>query len=1031
MKSTVLLSLLGVTLITGGGSSLAADPIQLISLRNSTAAPVASANGDSGAPILSPEGRFVLFASSADDLLVMTNGARIATLIPPPVNVFLRDRTNATTTLVSVNLTGTNGGNGDSVPAGLSTDGRYVLFESSASDLVPNDANGVSDVFVRDLVTGTTVAVSVGTNGDLGNGASRSAMMTPDARYVAFVSTANNLVPDDTNGIADVFLRDLQLGTTTLVSVGAYPGPPLTTYGAYGAPEITPDGRYVAFYCAATNNWVVGVTNVSEIYVRDVVGGTTVWASAYARAGLQLPNSPPTNAVSFGHSISADGQFVTYEAFRFFGGTLPVPPTTRPGTGVILRYNVGSGLTDIISTNAAVPVMGTEDARNPVMTPDGRFVAYVATTNAGTVTNSFIMLWDAQTGTNVLVSSDLAGMVPTNTVCDWPAITPDGRFVAFISNVTNLVANPLAGEFHLYMRDVQSATTTLVDMGTNTVGSGVSSLMRPGLSDDGRYLAFEAPDGSLVPDDSNKAVDVFARDCTLATTELISRRDPGLPSETPNGPSRLSLLSLSGQGSFVAFASEADNLAPNDTNGFRDVFVRDLLADSTLLVSADMWGAAPGNGMSTDPAISADGRYVAFSSTASNLTAGDTNGVTDVFVRDLLTETTELVSINTSGFSGNRASYSPMISADGGGVLFHSLASDLAAGAFGFGVENLFWRDLWGGTTYALTHYTSVGTGSSTLAATMTPNGRFVVYGDQATGWYIWDSQTASNVYTGTMPTGQASGIWTSADANRIAMVTYSSLYSVNRTNGGFNLLGTIVSPSRASPCFSGDGRYLAYATTSARTSGDTNGLSDVYLLDYQSGSNVLVSQAFNAPASANGDSDSPAISVDGRFVAYRSAASNLVPNDANGVPDIFLWDRLSGATLLLSAGRSMNSSADNRSLRPVFSSDRRTLMFESWASDLVTGDLNRGSDLFVFNIYASGQIPLFEAAIVPGADPSQGVWITWPVIPGKSYHVQFKANLGDAWQTVGGSVTIVGTQGYLYDLAPGGSQKFYRVVAQ
>ena len=142
MKTTVLLRLLAVTLIAVGGSCLAADPIQLLSARNPAVAPPASANADSGLPILSPDGRFVLFASSADDLLVMTNGARMATLIPPALNVFLRDRTNATTTLVSVNLTGTNGGNGDSLPAGLSTDGRYVLFESSASDLVAGDTNG-------------------------------------------------------------------------------------------------------------------------------------------------------------------------------------------------------------------------------------------------------------------------------------------------------------------------------------------------------------------------------------------------------------------------------------------------------------------------------------------------------------------------------------------------------------------------------------------------------------------------------------------------------------------------------------------------------------------------------------------------------------------------------------------------------------------------------------------------------------------------------------------------------------------------
>ena len=274
MRALILQSLIAVTSITVGGNCLAADPIQLLSLRNPAAPPPASADADSGSPILSPDGRFVLFASSADDLVVLSNGARMTTLFPPRLNIFLRDRTKASTTLISVNLTGTNGGNGDSLPASLSTDGRYVLFESSASDLVADDTNGVSDVFVRDLIGGTTIPVSVSTNGDLGNGASRSAVMTPDGRYVAFVSAANNLVPDDTNHITDVFLRDLHLGTTVLVSMGANSGPAGTAHGSSEAPEVTPDGRYVAFYSTATN-LVSGATNISEIYVRDLVAGTT------------------------------------------------------------------------------------------------------------------------------------------------------------------------------------------------------------------------------------------------------------------------------------------------------------------------------------------------------------------------------------------------------------------------------------------------------------------------------------------------------------------------------------------------------------------------------------------------------------------------------------------------------------------------------------------------------------------------------------------------------------------------------------
>src|SRR5208282_5459283 len=197
-----------------------ANPLQLISLRDPSLAPAQGGNGDSGPGIISPDGRYVLFSSAANNLALTVNSNPIPVLIPPRSNVYLRDRTNGTTTLVSVNLTGTGGGNGDSFATGISSNGQYALFESSASDLVAGDTNNVTDVFVRDLVNGTNILVSVSTNGGFGNGNSGSAVMTPDGRYVAFVSSASNLVTGDSNGIPDIFVRDMQLGTTTLASPG-------------------------------------------------------------------------------------------------------------------------------------------------------------------------------------------------------------------------------------------------------------------------------------------------------------------------------------------------------------------------------------------------------------------------------------------------------------------------------------------------------------------------------------------------------------------------------------------------------------------------------------------------------------------------------------------------------------------------------------------------------------------------------------------------------------------------------------------
>src|SRR6266850_1037495 len=175
-------------------------PFQLVSQRGASPAP-AGGSGDSWGAIISPDERCVLFASTANNLVLTTNGTALPIPGVPRLNVFLRDRTNGTTTLVSANLAGTGGGNGDSIPTALSTNGQFACFESSASDLIPNDTNGVTDVFVRDLVNHTTLLVSTATNGAVGDGVCRGSVMTPDGRYVAFVSAADSLVPNDTNSI--------------------------------------------------------------------------------------------------------------------------------------------------------------------------------------------------------------------------------------------------------------------------------------------------------------------------------------------------------------------------------------------------------------------------------------------------------------------------------------------------------------------------------------------------------------------------------------------------------------------------------------------------------------------------------------------------------------------------------------------------------------------------------------------------------------------------------------------------------------
>ncbi len=225
------------------------------------------------------------------------------------------------------------------------------------------------------------------------------------------------------------------------------------------------------------------------------------------------------------------------------------------------------------------------------MTPDGRFIAFVGNVGDFSGTNTAIYLWDAQTGTNTLISADLGNTGPVGGICDSPLVSSNGQFVAFISNATNLTANPLNGEFHAYLRDVLASTTMLLDVDTNGKGAGVNPTTSPGMSADGGLVAFDCFGSGLVPNDNNHDYDVYVRNVTAASTELISAHDPALPSVTPSGgPNGITATSVSADGRYVAFSSDADNVVPDDTNGCRDVFVRDLLTGTNILVSVNTNG---------------------------------------------------------------------------------------------------------------------------------------------------------------------------------------------------------------------------------------------------------------------------------------------------------------------------------------------------------------------------------------------------------------------------------------------------------
>jgi WD40-like Beta Propeller Repeat len=1008
-SGAVAILILGLAAVTA-----TADIIQGVSEFGSAYPPSTTAGGGSSVAVFSPDGRYVAFASTARNLALTSNHTSFAAQFTPCFNVYLRDRTNGTTTLVSVNAAGTGYANADSIPTAISTNGQFVLFESFAGNLVTNSTTRKGDVYLRDVLNGQTSLVSINTNGVGANAVSRDSALTPDGRYVAFASLASDLVQNDTNGISDIFIRDTLNSTTQLASVGASQSPS-AVISTSRIPSLTPDGRYVLFYSTATN-LVPGAPAVGDLFLRDTLSNITTWVSSGAQ-GL-FPTNGSSNSFSFNPAISDDGNHIAYEAC---GTNFPTSPY-----GAILRYNLQTGTTDVVNTNAYVPAfLLCENQASLDMTPDGRFIAFVGNIGKigtpGTPFTNAIFLWDAQTGSNTLVSANLNNGVTANAQSDFPVVSTNGQYVAFASSDTNLTTNILAGAYHLYRRDVLAGVTQLVDVDTNGAGAGVMSDGAPVMTADGSLVSYQSTSGNIATNDRNRDFDVFIYNFPNQATELVSQRDSTLPSVTPDGSSGLYVYSVNGNGRYVAFESVADDLAAGDTNGVWDVYVRDLQNLTNTMVSVATNGLS-GNGPSFEPAISGDGRYVVFTSYASNLVAGDTNASKDVFLRDLQAGVTTLVSVGTDGVSfGSSNSWQPAISADGRYVLFHSVARNLSGGTVGIGLENIFLRDVHSNITYALAAASSPG---SLYSAAMTPDGRYVaLMGQQSSSLtnylFVWSTQTASMIYSNLANPG--SGVSISPNGQKVAQ--WSS--SLNVTDLASNINWTVATGTfglNGGLQFSADGSLLTYAVGPANT---YPAAYNVYLFNVQTGGSLLISHAYNSTNAASGSSDSPTISPDGRFIIYRSSATNLVAGVTNGLPNLFVYDNSTGLNSLLTQNNLQNGVADSSSRTPIFTADGDWVIFQSWSSDLTSfGDFNASADLFSYSF------PYLQ--ITPPVSALQGPLLSWPAVAGQTYQVQYTDGLpAGPWQNLSGTLVITGNRAFLTNTPPVPNQRFYRLVIQ
>ena len=387
---------------------------------------------------------------------------------------------------------------GASTYPSISADNCLIAFESTAADLVAGDSNGVSDVFVRNRCTGDTILVSATSGGISGNGASESPAISADGNFVAFRSAASDLVAVDTNGDADIFIRNLTTNSTTLVSVAS---DETQANNEAFAPSISSNGQFVAFFSYATN-LVFDACDCFDVFVRDVVAGTTELISVDSTE-LQGNNQ------STYCSISGDGRYVAFQS----EATNLITGDTNGTPDIFVRDRTGG--TTIRASVSTAGGQGAGDSYLPSISANGQFVAFQSSSYAlvpDDDNSSFdIIVRDILNNTTARASVNNSGLNRPGDSTQ-ASISADGRYVAFTSlaDLINVVDDPLAFS-HIYVRDLTSGVTTRisVDSGAN-LGNAESS--HPALSSGGRYLAFQSVATNLVSGDSNATSDIFYAD---------------------------------------------------------------------------------------------------------------------------------------------------------------------------------------------------------------------------------------------------------------------------------------------------------------------------------------------------------------------------------------------------------------------------------------------------------------------------------------------------------------------------------------
>jgi Tol biopolymer transport system component len=788
-------------------------------------------------------------------------------------------------------------------PASVSQDGRYVAFESTSNGLVEGDDDGVRNVYVKDRTTGAVTFVSraTGADGEPSHDVCEEAAISDDGSRVAFTCDAS-LDPADTNTTEDVYVRDLGTSSTTLVSRAGALG--AVGDARSGKPAISGTGEFVAFQSDARNLDPAKPDSGTAVYRRQIGGAdatTLVSREAAALGGEARNGSTP--------SMSDDGSKVAFVSFEAID---PLDGNSQPDAYV---RDLPGGHTLLASRGSGLGTAGNGPSRAPALAGDGSAVAFEsdATNLVGTGdTDAEPDVYRRSLGGTVfdqqthLVSVNAGGQKGSDSTS--PSIDDSGEIVGFISAATELHPDDTLEGPDAYVKDLVGGGLEIASRADGDTGSVANVASDVAVSGDGKAIAVGLARGRIAPDLDPRRAAVILRDTNANPRRTASVSRP--PGDAPfvNAGIGGDNVTLSADGRFAAFessgvglpdgvdwgvvvrdrvtgettfASRTDGAQGAPFAGFpgqpaisadgrsvafvaeagahQGVWVRDLDTGRTELASrADGPGGAPGDGTAGGPALDADGSRVAFTSAATNLGDGDMDDVLDVHVRDIQTDQTILVSRadGPDGRKGNGTSQTPSISADGSRVAFVTVARNLANGD-GDAAQDVHLRDL--------------ATGATRLVSA-TPDGV------KSDGDVSAPSIDAAGVRVAfEAPAGALTGTGSTLRQVFVRDFADGTLVLASRAPG---LDGAPAEVGAFEPLISPDGRYVAFESTGGNlAAGTPGGASQVYLRDLAAGRIELVSRASGAdgaPAQFGGSLGG--ISEGGGCVSFDSDTALLGP---------------------------------------------------------------------------------------------------------------------------------------------------------